>query len=183
MNRLKLFVPLLIFIGMAIVFYRGFGVDSKALPQLSIGKPMPQFSLLTLEGVEANREILGNEGPYLLNVWATWCAPCVQEHPYLVNLSKQGVRIAGLNYKDDNQKAIAWLKRLGDPYYIVVADPVGKLALDLGITGFPETYLVDENGSILVHHVGMVNSKVWQEKLKQPYEKAVEAYLVGVSGN
>lgn len=183
MNRLKLFVPLLIFVAMAIVFYRGFGVDSKALPQLSIGKPMPEFSLNTLDGVAVEKVHLVQDGPYFLNVWATWCAPCVQEHPYLVNLSEQGVRIAGLNYKDDNQKAIAWLERLGDPYFIVVSDPVGKLALDLGITGFPETYLIDEKGNIVVHHIGMINNRVWEEKLKQPYDKAVEAYSASLAGN
>lgn len=103
----------------------------------------------------------------LLNVWATWCISCRVEHPYLVDLAaNQGVRIIGLNYKDDSDEARKWLKNLHNPYQFSVVDADGRLGLDLGVFGAPETYVVDKQGIIQYKHVGVVDDRVWQAKLR-----------------
>jgi cytochrome c biogenesis protein CcmG/thiol:disulfide interchange protein DsbE len=103
----------------------------------------------------------------LLNVWATWCPACSVEHPYLVKLAKEkDVAIVGLNYKDDRNKALEWLSKLGDPYSINISDPEGRLGLDLGVYGAPETYVIDQQGIIRYRHVGIVDEKVWSQVLE-----------------
>lgn len=172
MKRLKLFIPLIIFSLMALLFLFSFGSTSKKRPSLLVGKALPEFSLpsLGVEGEVLTHENLSNGEPYLLNVWASWCVACRIEHPYFVKLANQGIRIVGLNYKDEEDKALKWLEDFGNPYDRIIADKAGRLGLDLGITGAPETYLIGKDNSILYHHVGVVDEKVWTTKLKPMFD-------------
>ena len=121
----------------------------------------PKFELETLAGEKIfNSRIEGND--LLLNVWASWCITCRVEHPYLMNLKRQGIPILGLNYKDEREDAIEWLNKYGNPYEDNIYDYKGSLALDLGVTGAPETFLII-NGQVVAHYQGEVNEMVWNE--------------------
>lgn len=163
MKKIKYFLPLLVFVSLGVFLLRGIELDPDELPSPLIGKPVPAFTLLELSsGKNLTSDDLKGK-VILLNVWATWCVSCKMEHPYLLQLSKEGVMIAGLNYKDDNQQAIQWLEELGNPYIFNIVDAQGKLGLDLGVFGAPETYLVDTQGIIRYKHVGTLNERVWQD--------------------
>lgn len=175
-NRLKLLFPLLLFFSLVAVFVYTLtkeGYDPNALPSALLDKPMPEFELPALNNqLEAlSKADIVNGEPFLLNVWATWCISCRVEHPYLNQLSQQGVRVLGLNYKDDEAKAEQWLKTLGDPYQLVIFDEDGKLGLDLGVYGAPETYLVDGQGIIRYKHVGVVDETVWSQTIEPIYQR------------
>ncbi|MDN3639372.1 DsbE family thiol:disulfide interchange protein [Simiduia curdlanivorans] len=167
MQRLKLFLPLLVFIVLAGFLWRGLALDPAAMPSALLDKPMPVFALPTLEnGAEKVTESVFHGSVTLLNVWATWCISCRVEHPYLVKLAEQGVRIIGLNYKDDTAEAKKWLETLHNPYSFSIIDADGRMGLDLGVFGAPETYVVDKLGVIRYKHVGVVDERVWREKLQ-----------------
>lgn len=166
MNRLKLFIPLIVFAVLAVFLGIGLQNDPSELPSALIGKPLPEFSLPNL--LDDNQEVSNKDlhgKPYLLNVWATWCPSCRSEHPFLLELKKRGVIIVGVDYKDDNEAAKKWLNVLGDPYAFNVVDADGKFGLDLGVYGAPETYVVDSQGIVRYRHVGVVDEQVWQQIL------------------
>jgi len=180
-GRLKLFIPLLIFVVMAVFLWRGLALDPTDLPSALIDKTLPPFNLPELNentSILEKRKFLTNEDltfkPYLLNVWATWCPSCKHEHPYLVKLKERGIPIVGLNYKDDAKAAMIWLERLDDPYAINLFDENGALGLDLGVYGAPETYLIDGDGVIRYRHVGVVDEKVWNEHFASYFSAAFE---------
>lgn len=161
MSRLRLFIPLLLFIGIAALFWKGLSLDPNYMPSALANRPLPAFTADTLEGgVISDAELRG--APALLNVWATWCPTCAAEHAYLNELARRGVRIYGLNYKDDLQAARRWIQSKGDPYIANILDPSGRLGLDLGVTGAPETYLFDAEGVIHLRHQGPVDERVWR---------------------
>ena len=166
MARFKLFLPLALFLALAVLLARGLQLDPKALPSALIDRPLPEFSLPVLgkDKVLSRADVTG-EGA-LFNVWATWCASCRVEHPYLGQLAREGVVIYGINYKDEDTAAIKWLDQLGDPYRLSLVDAEGSLGLDLGVYGAPETYLVDSDGVIRYRHVGVVDERVWTEILE-----------------
>lgn len=170
MKNLKLFLPLIFLLVMSVFLFRGLFIDPTELPSALLEKPVPQFNLPTLEQPEqtVDQSIFSGQ-PTLLNVWATWCFACREEHPYLVELAEQGVRIVGLNYKDAGPKARQWLERLGNPYQLNIADVDGKLGFDLGVYGAPETFLINSEGRIVKKIVGIVNDKVWNEQLRDLY--------------
>lgn len=170
-SRLKLFTPLFLFAVLAIFLFRGLELDPKEMPSALIDQPLPEFTLPRLGGdsLLSRNDITGR--PSLVNVWATWCVSCRVEHPYLQVLADQGVPIYGLNYKDDDADALAWLAQLGDPYQFTIADREGTLGLDLGVYGAPETYLVDAGGVIRYRHVGVVDERVWQTILEPRYQQ------------
>ncbi|MAS23788.1 MAG: DsbE family thiol:disulfide interchange protein [Oceanospirillaceae bacterium] len=162
MSRLKLFIPLIIFMALAAVFLIQLNSDEDktALPSPLIGKPFPQFILKTVESGEETNHL--PEEPVLVNVWATWCPTCKAEHAFLNKLAaEQGIKIVGINYKDDDFKAKQWLKAYGNPYMFNISDPDGQLGLELGVYGAPETFLVDSKGIIRAKHIGDLNTKVW----------------------
>jgi cytochrome c biogenesis protein CcmG/thiol:disulfide interchange protein DsbE len=169
--RLKLFLPLFAFAVLAIFLFRGLWLDPAALPSALVGRALPEFSLPGLgeSGRRSPADLIGRAG--LLNVWATWCPTCQAEHPYLLQLAKQGIPIYGVSYKDDDQAALRWLEELGNPYRFNIADHEGTLGLDLGVYGAPETFLVDAAGIIRYRHVGMVDDKVWRSVLEPLYNK------------
>lgn len=173
MERLKLFIPLGIFIIMCAFLLRGLSLDPTELPSALIDKPLPDFELPVLDsedGKTVSRADLIGE-PFLLNVWATWCPSCRHEHPYLLELAAQGINIVGMDYKDERMPALQWLKALKNPYSIVIFDEEGSLGLDMGVYGAPETYLVDAEGVVRYRHVGVVNLQVWTEHFAPYFEK------------
>lgn len=173
-SRIKLFLPLILFALLALLLFAGLGIDPQRLPSTMIDQPLPRFSLPALEGGgKLTREDLLGEVA-LLNVWATWCAACRVEHPYLQELADRGVPIYGLNYKDEDAAARQWLARLGDPYRRNIVDREGSLALDLGVYGAPETYLFDADGTIQYRHVGVVNEQVWRDILGPRYRSLTD---------
>jgi cytochrome c biogenesis protein CcmG/thiol:disulfide interchange protein DsbE len=169
--RLKLFIPLLLFVALALFLFRGLQLDPTELPSALIDKPLPEFELpaLGLDRILRREDVTGEVA--LFNVWATWCVSCRVEHPYLHQLAEQGVLIYGVNYKDDDADALKWLSDLGDPYRLNIVDAQGSLGLDLGVYGAPETYLVDAEGVIRYRHVGVVDDRVWRDVLQPLYDR------------
>ena len=172
MKRLKLFIPLTLFLALCVLLYKGLFLDNKSeLPSALLEKPLPEFSLPTVlepEKVVSNQEVTGRV--MLLNVWATWCVACKVEHPYLMELARQGVLIYGVNWKDDQKDARQWLDKLENPYVFSVNDADGRLAIDLGVYGAPETFMVDKSGVIRYRHVGVIDKNVWENDLRPIYE-------------
>lgn len=164
--RLKLFLPLLLFVVLAGFLFRGLSLDPMNLPSALIDQPLPDFTLTALsdDSILRREDVIGETA--LFNVWATWCISCRVEHPYLQQLAASGVPIFGINYKDEDEAARQWLRELGDPYRANIVDREGTLGVDLGVYGAPETYLVDASGVIRYRHVGVVDERVWRETLE-----------------
>lgn len=166
MSRASLFVPLGLFLLIVVVGFVGFSLnDPHKLPSALIGKPFPEFSAPRLgapDEVLDRSDLLGE--PVLVNVWATWCPTCMAEHGELLRIGAEtGIRIVGVNYKDDPVKALDWLVRFGDPYDMVIEDRDGSLGVELGVYGAPETFLLDANGTVVHKHVGDINPRVWRD--------------------
>lgn len=160
-----LFIPLLAFVGLAILLASGLGRDTEELPTALAGKPLPTLQLPSLmrAGTEVNNELFLGHWT-LLNVWASWCPTCYVEHPYLMQLADQGVRLVGLNYKDDLDKARQYLAKLGNPYLEVAVDESGSYGIDLGVYGAPETFIINPRGEVVFRYVGEVNERSWQQR-------------------
>jgi cytochrome c biogenesis protein CcmG/thiol:disulfide interchange protein DsbE len=169
-----LLAPLVLFLGMAALLYRGLYLDPSELPSALIGKPFPEFSLPAVQDGKplTRNDLLGK--PALVNVWGTWCVACRVEHPVLTKLAEQGVVIYGVNYKDVNADAVKWLSEFHDPYQLNINDEAGSLGLNLGVYGAPETFLIDAKGVIRYKHVGVIDQTVWREKLAGQYQALVE---------
>jgi cytochrome c biogenesis protein CcmG/thiol:disulfide interchange protein DsbE len=168
MKRLLMFLPVVAVVALGVILFAGIGKDPSRLESALIGKPVPAFNLADLRepGTELGPDLFQGQVS-LLNVWGTWCPACRDEHDDLIWLAEEkGVRIVGLNYKDDRQEALQWLSTLGDPYAINVYDPRGTLGFDLGVYGAPETYFIDAEGIVRYRHVGVVNEQVWEEKFE-----------------
>ncbi|QEW07598.1 DsbE family thiol:disulfide interchange protein [Nitrincola iocasae] len=165
MRKLMVFVPFVAFLVLGFFLYKGLFMDPTKLPSALIDRPLPEFALPSLyepEQILTQDDLKGEIA--LLNVWATWCATCKEEHEQLNKIGlEEGIPIYGLNYKDDPQLARDWLQRYNDPYSKVIVDREGRLGLDLGVYGAPETYILDRAGVIRYRHVGEVNEKVWQQ--------------------
>ncbi|AMG29860.1 DsbE family thiol:disulfide interchange protein [Grimontia hollisae] len=179
MKKPLLFIPFALFMLLVAVFFvqlgkNAEGDDPTKLESVLVGKPVPAFRLedLAEAGKLYDQDIFHGE-PLLLNVWATWCPTCYAEHTYLNKLAAEGVKIIGLNYKDDRVKAIGWLNSLGNPYLVSLFDGDGLLGLDLGVYGAPETFLIDADGIIRYRHVGDVNERNWNDTLRPMYEALV----------
>lgn len=174
-NRWKMFLPLALFLALVAVFTYTLLKDDynpRDLPSALIDKSLPAFQLPALDPAETILTVKELQGePFLLNVWATWCVSCRVEHPYFMVLKKQGVKIVGLNYKDNREKALAWLQQLGNPYALNIFDEEGSLALDLGVYGAPETYLLDAKGVVKAKFVGVVNEQVWEKHFAPIYQQ------------
>ncbi len=166
MKRVYLFVPLVIFIVLAVLLGRGLMLDPNKMPSALIDQSVPEFNLPSLASEErmlTRADVVGEVS--LINVWGTWCPSCMQEHPYLMKLASQ-IPIIGVNYKDVRADANNWLVKLGNPYVVSVFDEMGTLGIDLGVFGAPETYVIDQQGMVRYKHVGVVNERVWLERLK-----------------
>ena len=166
MSRASLFVPLGLFLLIVGVGFVGFSLnDPHKLPSALIGKPFPEFSAPRLGASDqllGRADLLGE--PVLVNIWATWCPTCMAEHGELLRIGAEtGIRIVGVNYKDDPVKALDWLVRFGDPYDFVIEDRDGSLGVELGVYGAPETFLLDADGTVVHKHVGDINPRVWRD--------------------
>lgn len=160
MNK-KLLLPIAFF-ALAAVLYFGLFRDPREAPSPLIGKPAPAFTLAQLGNPAANFSPADMKGKvWLLNVWASWCPNCKDEHPDPMALQKAGtVPIIGLNYKDKRDLGLDVLRKTGDPYNVSAFDPEGKAALDWGVYGAPETFLIDREGIIRAKHVGPVSPEI-----------------------
>lgn len=191
MRRLYLILPLLLFVGLAGFFFMTLlnkqrqneeliasGMqpsNSLTLPSALIGKPFPPFTLPSVEDPSqmlTTDDLIGR--PALVNVWATWCVACRVEHPVLNKLSAQGVVIHGVNYKDENASAQKWLKEFHDPYQLNISDAEGRLGLDLGVYGAPETFLIDGEGVIRYKFIGVVDERIWERELQPRYQALLD---------
>ena len=174
MKRLLLLLPLVVFLGVAVFLYRGLFLDPSELPSALIGKPLPAFSLPSVQDGKPLTEADLKGKPALVNVWATWCISCRVEHPMLTKLAEQGVVIYGVNYKDVNADAKKWLKEFHNPYQLDINDADGSLGLNLGVYGAPETFLIDSQGIIRHKFVGVIDETVWREQLAGKYQALVD---------
>ncbi len=160
-------LPLLVFVLLAGFLAVGLKRDPRAIPSPLIDKPAPGFSLPQLHAPEQRVAAADLRGQvWLLNVWASWCVACRQEHPLLVELSKTGqVKMYGLNYKDKRADALGWLAKLGDPYVQSMSDTEGLVGIDFGVYGVPETFVIDKQGVIRHKHTGPVTADALREVL------------------
>jgi len=150
------------------------GVNPSTVPSALTGDPLPDFKLSRLEDSKEFLTVADITGePMLVNIWATWCTSCKYEHPVLNSLAAQGVKIIGINYKDDRALALTWLSEYANPYSIDIFDPNGDLGFDLGVTGAPETFFVDSNGEVRYRFQGPITDVNWQNKLKAIFDEMV----------
>lgn len=167
MRRLIYLLPLLLFVGVGVAFLRGFDRDPRDIPSALIDKPAPEFALPPLPGYKeglSNATLKGDVT--LVNVFASWCIPCKAEHPIITRLAReQGVTVRGINHKDKAEDAIAWLNRNGDPYASIGVDLDGRVSIDWGVYGVPETFLLDRQGRIRFKHVGPLTPQVVEEQI------------------
>ena len=165
--RLKLLAPLAIFVVICAFLLVGLWRDPREVPSPLIGKPAPAFRLAELHGsgkVRGKEDMLGQV--WLLNVWASWCVSCRDEHPVLVEFAKRNVvPIYGLNYKDKPDDALAWLKQFGDPYTASIVDRDGRVGIDYGVYGVPETFVIDKAGVIRYKQIGPITPAALQNKI------------------
>jgi cytochrome c biogenesis protein CcmG/thiol:disulfide interchange protein DsbE len=157
------YLPLALFAALAALFlFSLFNGDPQKLPTALSGKPVPRFSLPPIEGLEQQAGLSDSDlrqgVPVLLNVWASWCGPCRDEHDDLMALKAAGIKIYGLNYKDLPDAALRFLTTLGNPFEKVGADRDGRVAIDFGVYGVPETFLIGSDGRILARHAGPLDA-------------------------
>ena len=168
LRRLLFLLPAFIFAGVGIGLAVGLTRDPGTLPSALIDKPVPAFELPPLAGRDgpgfSSADLEGRVS--LVNVFASWCVPCRVEHPLLMTLADDGVPIYGINYKDPAERANGWLGELGDPYRAIGADTQGRVAIDWGVYGVPETFVVDTGGRIRHRHVGPLQPRDVEETIK-----------------
>ena len=167
MKSLRLLIPLAVFIVIVGFLWAGLGRDPREVPSPLIGKPAPAFELVQLQEPGKKLGTADMKGQvWLLNVWASWCVSCRVEHPLLVELAKANVvPVIGLNYKDKNDAGIAWLKQNGDPYRLSVVDADGRVGIDWGVYGVPETFVVDKTGVIRYKQIGPITVEALEQKI------------------
>jgi cytochrome c biogenesis protein CcmG, thiol:disulfide interchange protein DsbE len=159
-------IPVGLFGALIAFFYFGLGRDKQTLPSPLIGKPAPVFELPRLDDPSqtiSNSQFAGR--PYVINVWGTWCGGCRQEHDTLLAIERRGeAPIIGLNWNDDRALAQRWLYELGDPYVVTAYDGEGRAAIDWGVYGAPETFLVDAGGKVVYKHIAPLTLEVWERE-------------------
>jgi cytochrome c biogenesis protein CcmG/thiol:disulfide interchange protein DsbE len=164
---MRYLIPLVLFLALVAFLAIGLGRDPREVPSPLINKPAPTFRLVQLKDPSrsfSSEEMRGKV--WLLNVWASWCVACRDEHPMLLELARQhALPIYGLNYKDKPSNAISWLNELGDPYVLSVSDLDGRVGIDFGVYGAPETFLIDRNGTIRFKQIGPLTPEVWTKEL------------------
>ncbi len=158
-SLIKRFLPLIIFAALASLLAIGLTLNPREVPSPLIGKPAPEFELplLLQQGSFSNKDLIGQVT--LVNVWASWCISCRQEHDTLKYLARNGARVIGLNYKDEPDDAKKWLARLGNPYQVVAADYNGSVGIDWGVYATPETFLIDKDGIIRHKVIGPLTDR------------------------
>ena len=159
-------IPLIVFAGFVVMLYMRLGQPTDIVTNTALERPVPTFELPLLSDTS---RIMTNDHlpdqPFLMNIWGSWCPTCIIEHPFLMQLEERGVNLVGVNYKDDIGNALGYLNRGGDPFSMSIQDLSGQFALDLGLTGAPETFVVDGEGIIRQHIVGEINESNWQSRI------------------
>lgn len=159
-------IPLIVFAGFVVMLYMRLGQPTDIVTNTALERPVPTFELPLLSDTS---RIMTNDNlpdqPFLMNIWGSWCPTCIIEHPFLMQLEERGVNLVGVNYKDDIGNALGYLNRRGDPFSMSIQDLSGQFALDLGLTGAPETFVVDGEGIIRQHIVGEINESNWQSRI------------------
>lgn len=167
MKSLRFIIPLGVFALLVFFLWRGLRLDPHEVPSPLIGKPAPSFALTRLDDAGATirrDDMLGKV--WMLNVWASWCVACREEHPLLVEFSKtKAVPIIGLNYKDQRSDGLGWLNQFGNPYDASIFDQNGRVGIDFGVYGVPETFLIDKQGIIRMKHIGPLTPEVIDKRL------------------
>jgi cytochrome c biogenesis protein CcmG/thiol:disulfide interchange protein DsbE len=162
---MKRWIPLMLFAVLAAFLYVGLYLNPREVPSPYIGKPAPNFTLPVVGQPGASFSPAQAKGKvWLLNIWAPWCVSCRVEHPYLMRLAASGVPIYGLNWKDGAREADTLLKQKGSPYILTADDQDGRVGIDYGVTGTPETFVIDQAGIIRMKHIGPIDDEVWQQK-------------------
>ena len=176
MKSLRFLIPLGLFVVLALFLAAGLKLDPREVPSPLIDKPAPEFKLARLEDPNATlskQDMLGKV--WILNVWASWCVACREEHPALVDFARRKtVPLIGLNYKDKRADGSAWLLRLGNPYDSSLYDNDGRLGIDFGVYGVPETFVIDRQGVIRFKHIGPVSPSLIRERI-EPLLKSLSA--------
>ena len=166
-SRLTGYIPLLVFVVMAVFLGIGLTMNPRDIPSPLIGKPVPEFSLPPVKGGTlglASADLRGEVS--IVNVFASWCVACREEHPILMGIKEKGlVPLHGINYKDKPDDARAWLDEMGDPYTRIGADISGKVAIDWGVYGVPETFVIDREGRIAYKQIGAVTPEILRDKI------------------
>lgn len=167
MNRLVFILPLTAFVALLAYFAIGLQRDPSAIPSVLIDKPAPQFDLPAIEGRDTGLSTEDFKGEVsLVNFFGSWCVSCRIEHPLLMQLSQAGeIPIYGIDWKDPPGAGTAWLERHGDPYTKIGDDADGRVAIDFGITGAPETFIIDRNARIRYKYAGPITPQIWEEDL------------------
>jgi cytochrome c biogenesis protein CcmG/thiol:disulfide interchange protein DsbE len=164
----KLYWTLGVFIALVALLAAGLLLNPQEVPSPLIGKPAPSFDLPLLAEPDkrfSEKTLLGK--PWVLNVWASWCPPCLAEHPVVSQMARSGLApVVGLNYKDTREAALSWIGRNGNPFQVVVFDPNGRIGIDYGVYGVPETYVIDRAGVIRYKHIGPLTADVVQKKIE-----------------
>lgn len=164
--KLGFLIPLVIFIGLVAMLYMRLGKPTDIVTNTALERPVPAFELPLLSDTS---RIMTNDNlpdqPFLMNIWGSWCPTCIIEHPFLMKLEERGVNLVGVNYKDDIGDALGYLNKGGDPFSMSIQDLSGQFALDLGLTGAPETFVVDGEGIIRQHIIGELNESNWQSRI------------------
>ena len=163
----RFLIPLAIFVVLVGFLLVGLNLNPRQVPSPLIGKPAPEFQLQQLHDTGKTLTSRDNLGKvWLLNVWASWCVSCRDEHPVLVELARTGiVPVYGLNYKDERDDALQWLRQFGDPYTVSIVDREGRTGIDYGVYGVPETYVIDKEGVIRYKQIGPVTVEALQSKI------------------
>lgn len=167
-------IPIVLFMVLSVFLWRGLSLNPHDLPSVQIGKAVPEFTLPQLQNPEStfsSKQI--RDQVVLLNVWASWCSACTDEQVFMLQLARAGVPIYGLNYKDHSEDALRWLAQWGNPYKLVFQDRDGLAAIDLGVYGAPETFVIDKKGIIRYRHAGVMNQELWQKEI-QPLMSQLE---------
>jgi cytochrome c biogenesis protein CcmG, thiol:disulfide interchange protein DsbE len=157
-----------VFVALVALLAVGLRLNPREVPSPLIGKPAPDFELPLLHAPDkifSRKEMLGTV--WIMNVWASWCPPCLVEHPVVTELARSGIApVIGLNYKDAREDALPWLKRNGDPFKFTVYDAAGRIGIDYGVYGVPETYVIDRKGVIRYKHIGPLTPEIAEKKLR-----------------
>ena len=158
-------IPIVVFLLLVVVFSFGLFNDPRELPSPFLGEQAPTFEVASLTEPDRMVGSAEYEGRMaLVNVWATWCGGCRQEHPFLMKLAQSGaIPIYGINWRDSRPEALGWLQQLGDPYVFSAFDADGRVGIDWGVYGAPETFLISPEGIVLYKHLGPLNAAVWEE--------------------
>lgn len=166
--------PPLIFVGLAALFWFGMARDDPdQLPTALAGRPAPEVSLTALGTAAPFDDATLRDGQVkLVNFWASWCAPCRVEHPNLEEMAENGIAIYGVNYKDEPANALKFLDELGDPYRAMGADPQGRMALNWGLYGVPETYVIAGDGTVVLRHAGPITRRIMADTILPAIEAA-----------